>query len=76
MADTEDVKIGPRAVLALYRNDTDETVEIVLYKTDSDVDGTFLAMRGDLEEYALVKTLVEAAASNLAIEFREERSDA
>jgi hypothetical protein len=75
MADTEEVKIGPNATLVLYRDEEGEFLEVMLYKMPSDIEGTSLAMNRCLKEYALVKTIVEAAASNLAIEFREERSD-
>jgi hypothetical protein len=76
MADTDEVKIGPNATLVLYRDEEGECLEVVLYRMPSDIEGTFVAMNGDLKDYALVKTIIEAAASNLAIEFREERSDA
>jgi hypothetical protein len=76
MADTDEVKIGPNATLVLYKDEEGDSVEVYLYKMPSDMEGTYIAMNGELKEYALIKTIIAAAADKLGIEFREESSDA
>ena len=75
MADSEEVKIGPNATLVLYRDEGGDSAEVYLYMMSSDVEGTFVAMNGKLKEYALIKTIIAAAADKLGIEFREEQLD-
>ncbi len=76
MADTEDVKIGPNSTLVLYKDEGGDSAEVYLYMMSSDIEGTFVAMNGELKKYALIKTIIAAAADHLGIEFREEQLDA